>query len=164
MGEESLSDFAPLAVGAAYASLVAIDERVNEVEAMLERLTRWTQQRADARALALVGSWAYGAPREDSDVDVVLLTDSPSSYTEHEDWLPDVGGVRIIRTLKWGVITERRFALRSGLEVELGVGSPAWASANPVDEGTRRVVCDGMRVLYDPDGLLALLAASCGRA
>lgn len=114
------------------------------------------------RALALVGSWAVGTPRADSDVDVVLLTDSPSVYIEHDDWVAKVGGTRIVRTAAWGVITERRFALPSGLEVELGVGSPTWAAVTPVDEGTRRVVCHSMRALHDPDGLLAGLAAACG--
>jgi predicted nucleotidyltransferase len=134
--------------------------REKEVEAVIDRLAHWARRRADARALALVGSWAHGAPTEKSDVDVVLLTDSPEAYIHRDDWLSDVGGVDIMRTLAWGGITERRFALRSGLEIELGVGTPAWASVNPLDHGTRKVVSDGMRVLYDPDGLLAALAAT----
>ena len=72
-----------------------------------------------------------------------------------------MGGVRLVKTAAWGVLTERRFAVESGLEVELGVGSPTWASVAPLDEGTRRVVCHGMRALYDPEGLLAALAAAC---
>ena len=127
---------------------------------VLEHLARWAQRRPDVRALALVGSWARGTPREDSDVDVVLLTDVPGRYVDRDDWLPDAGGVRIVRTRRWGAITERRFALPSGLEVELGIGTPAWASVDPLDAGTRRVVSDGMRVLHDPDGLLALLVAT----
>jgi hypothetical protein len=142
---------------------VVSEHRRREVDAVLERLAGWAQERSDVRALALVGSWARGAPRGDSDVDVVLLTVSPPSYIERDDWLADVGGVRLVKTAAWGVITERRFALGSGLEVELGVGTPAWASVAPLDEGTRRVVCDGMRPLYDPDGLLAALAATCRR-
>lgn len=66
-----------------------------------------------------------------------------------------------MRTLEWGVLTERRFALPSGLEVELGIASPAWAAIDPVDTGTRRVVSDGVRILHDPDGLLETLASAC---
>ena len=137
------------------------DKRVQEVEAVLQRLARWAAQRRDVRGLALVGSWASGTPRMDSDVDVVLLTDSPSSYVDSDDWLAEVGAVRLVKTADSGAITERRFALPSGLEVELAVGGPAWASVEPVDDGTRRVICDGMRVLHDPEGLLARLAACC---
>lgn len=136
--------------------------RAQEVEAVLGRLASWAGLRGDVRALALVGSWAYGRPRDDSDVDIVLLTECPSSYLDSADWLAGVGGVRLVRTAQWGVITERRFALQSGLEVELGVGAPTWARTDPVDEGTRRVISDGMRVLYDPDGVLEALAAYCG--
>lgn len=132
-----------------------------EVEEVLRRLVRWAGRRDDVRALALVGSWAYGEPRGGSDVDVVLLTETPSDYTEREDWLGEVGAVRLVQTADWGAITERRFALPSGLEVELGVGSPSWASLDPLDAGTRRVASDGLRVLYDPDGLLAAVVAAC---
>lgn len=141
---------------------MAGSERIEEVEALLRHLTDWAGGRADVRALAVVGSWARGAPCDDSDVDVVLLTDSPETYIDREEWLPEVGGVRLIRTLDWGGVTERRFALPSGLEVELDIGTPAWASVEPLDEGTRRVASDGIRILHDPDGLLALLVRRLG--
>lgn len=34
----------------------------------------------------------------------------------------------------------------------------SWAATDPVDDGTRRVITDGHRVLYDPHGALAALA------
>ncbi len=141
---------------------MATYERAGEVEALLECLTHVAEQRPDVRALALVGSWAYGAPHSGSDVDVVLLTESPANYIYSDEWLAALGDVRPVRTLEWGVITERRFALPSGLELDVGVGTPAWASAGPLDAGTLQVVADGMRALYDPEGLLAAVAASCG--
>jgi predicted nucleotidyltransferase len=126
----------------------------DEVEALLERISRWAEQRHDVRALALVGSWAHGAPRPESDVDLMLLTESPSRYTEHDDWLKELGALRMVRTRTWGAITERRFALQSGLEIDLGVGTPAWASvpecsptvvrpytAQPADWEPRLAVC-----------------------
>jgi len=57
---------------------------------------------------------------------------------------------------------ERRFTLPSGLEVEVGIALPSWAATEPVDACTRRVVTDGMSVLYDPQGLLARLIDACG--
>jgi hypothetical protein len=58
-------------------------------------------------------------------------------------------------------MTERRFTLLSGLEVEVGTALPSWAATEPVDAGTSRVVTDGMSVLYDPQGLLARLIDAC---
>jgi len=143
---------------------VVPDERVAEVEVVLQSLVRWAERRSDVRGLALVGSWARQASHAGSDVDVVLLTHSPSIYIESDDWLVEVGGARLVRTRRWGAITERRFAQPSGLDADLGIGTAAWASPDPVDAGTRRVVSDGMRVLYDRDGLLAALVAACERA
>jgi hypothetical protein len=85
----------------------------------------------------------------------VLLTTDASRYTEHDDWIGALGAVAVTRRAAWGALTERRLRLRSGLEIEVGIGSPSWASVDPVDEGTKRVVGDGLRVLYDPQGRLA---------
>lgn len=94
---------------------------------------------------------------------MLLLTEKPSLYTEREDWIGQLGGDALVATRAWGTITERRFRLPSGREVELGVGRPSWASVTPVDEGTRRVATDGLLALYDPDGLLEELVEHCPR-
>jgi Nucleotidyltransferase domain len=141
---------------------VVTEARQREVEVLLERLTLWAQRQADISALALVGSWARDAAASGSDVDLVLLTGGPVRFTDSDAWLPELGGERLTRTLAWGPVTERRFVLPSGLEVELGVATPDWAAVDPVDPGTQRVISDGMRILHDPEGLLAALAAACG--
>lgn len=138
--------------------------REDQVVALLARLPRWARSHIDVRAIALVGSWAYGVPGPDSDVDLVLLTNIPERYCLGDDWVAELGGLRLVNTQSWGAITERRFVLPGGLEVELGVGRLAWASVSPVDDGTRRVVGDGLVAVYDPDGLLDSLLASCGSA
>ena len=47
----------------------------------------------------------------------------------------------------------------SGLEVEYGLNTLQWVRV-PLDAGTRRVISDGMRVLYGPRRLLHELAAA----
>lgn len=37
----------------------------------------------------------------------------------------------------------------------------SWANTDPVDEGTRAVVLDGMRVLYDPERILTYFQQAC---
>lgn len=132
-----------------------------EVATLLDLFPRWARRRADVRGLALVGSWARGTPRPDSDVDLILLTVEPGLYTGGEGWIAELGGVAPVATRPWGAITERRFSLPSGLEVEVGVGRPPWASITPVDEGTRRVATDGLVALHDPDRLLGELLEHC---
>ena len=137
--------------------------RREEVEGLLEAVRRWAGGQADLHAVALVGSWARGAARADSDVDVVLLTDAPAAYLEDDRWIAAFGALGVVHTQKWGVVTERRVAMASGVEVEFGFASPEWASTDPLDAGTRAVVSDGLVALYDPEGLLAELVDAVSR-
>lgn len=125
---------------------------------MLVMASHWASSNRDISALGLAGSWARGAERLSSDVDLVVLTTSPDSYIQSEEWLSAFGNPPVVRTQEWGgVLTERRVRLDSGLEIEFGFTRPAWAAVGPVDAGTRRMVSDGMRPLYDPVGSLAKL-------
>jgi uncharacterized protein len=131
------------------------------IERLLDQSVAWAKRRPDVRGVALVGSWARGAARPDSDVDLVVLTDDPQRYLEREDWAAELGGTRIVRTQAWGPLTERRLLLDDGLELEVGVVSPTWAATDPLDLGTGKVVSDGMRILHDPEGRFAALAMAC---
>jgi predicted nucleotidyltransferase len=126
---------------------------------LIEQVRRapWT---SDVRAVALVGSHARGASRSDSDVDLVVLADEPTRYIESTGWISALGGLSVIRTRRWGVLTERRLITENGVELDVGVVTPDWAATDPIDDGTRRVATDGLVALYDPDGLLAALLAA----
>jgi hypothetical protein len=121
-----------------------------------------TEERADEMRTLLTTprGWAQGRP----DVDVVLLTEDRAPYLEDVAWVREVGGVRPHRTRRWGAVTQRRFALPSGLEVELVVAPPSWAATDPVAAGTRRVTTDGAPILYEPKGARAWLVDACGRS
>jgi predicted nucleotidyltransferase len=131
-----------------------------EVDEVVRRVAEWARDRDDVRALALVGSRARGDARADSDVDLVLLTPAPGAVGD--GWLAALPRAELVRSGDWGAIAERRARLPSGLEVEVGIGEPSWAATDPVDPGTRRVVADGLRIVHDPDGLLARLVEECG--
>ncbi|RKT09644.1 nucleotidyltransferase-like protein [Streptomyces sp. 1114.5] len=136
-------------------------ERVAEVQEVIDRITRWATTRRDIVGLLLVGSYARNAARPDSDIDIVLLTTDQTQYFNNT-WADELALGELVRTQAWGPITERRYATTSGLEVEIGIGSPEWAQTDPVDPGTRRVVTDGARPLHDPAGVLASLIQTCG--
>src|SRR3954469_1894345 len=127
--------------------------------ALLDRLTNWAAEQPDVHGLALVGSHARGQARPDSDLDLVLITEDGERYVLRDDWAPG----RVVATRRLGVVTERRIALPSGLELDVAIAPPAWAETKRVDGGTRRVVSDGMRILHDPRGRLAALHAAVNR-
>jgi len=142
---------------------VVTEERTEEVKRLLATMREWAQEQPDVLALGLVGSWAHGKPKMTSDVDVALLAEEQEAYLEGDAWVYELGGVQLIKTQRWGPLMERRFTLPSGLEVEVGIALPSWATTEPGDAGTRRVVTDGMSVVYDPQGLLTRLIDACGR-
>jgi uncharacterized protein len=128
--------------------------REQEVEALIGTIRAWVRGRSDVLAAAMVGSWARGEARMDSDVDVVLLTEGAAAFIDSDGWARELGAESIIRTQRWGVLTERRLALKSGLVVDVGLAAPSWASTSPLDPGTVRVVAGGLVPLHDPRRLL----------
>jgi uncharacterized protein len=139
-------------------------ERRDEVRAVVERVSGWAAGREDVGGVLLVGSWARGGARAHSDVDLVLLTTEPGRYADDEAWVRELALGEVIRNRAWGPVTEWRHRTASGLEVEVGIGPVGWARTDPVDDGTRRVVTDEVRLLHDPLGLLGALVEACGRS
>lgn len=137
-----------------------MDEAADARAAVAERVRLWATARGDVLGLLVVGSYARGDTRPDSDVDLVLLTTDEARYADGR-WAAELslGAPALMRS--WGAVTEYRFLTASGLEVEVDIGGPDWARLDPVDPGTQGVVRDGARVLYDPHGVLAALLQAC---
>lgn len=111
-----------------------------QVDRLLTDLASWAHGQEDIAAIALVGSYTRNQARMSSDVDVVLLTPRVEKYTANCDWFTRLRpGSRLVRCEAWGPLLERRYRLRSGLLVELGLVAPSWAEV-PLDPGTRRVL------------------------
>ena len=66
----------------------------------------------------------------------------------------------MIKRENWGLLQALRTFYTDSLEVEFGICGTDWARVDPVDEGTKRVVSDGMKILYDPLGILFKLEQS----
>ena len=129
---------------------------------ILEIVTDWVKSQEEIRGLALVGSYARDAARSNSDVDLVLLSRCPNRFRA-PGWLTDIdwslAGVKLTEWAEeeYGAVWSRRVWLEHECEVEFAFASLSWADVSPVDQGTRRVVSDGCRILYDPEGLFRRL-------
>jgi hypothetical protein len=117
-------------------------------DSIVARVAAWAPARRDILGAALAGSR------------LILVADDAMAYTQHADWIDALGATRIVRTERLGPLTERRLVLPSGLELEVGIVEPSWASVVPLDPETRRVVANGFRILHDPHGLLRALVAA----
>lgn len=140
---------------------------LTNIEILLVDVIQWTRQRSDIRAALLIGSYARGSARSDSDVDILVLTEQPSAYRDTTAWANDFNWsvwrapMAHWRDADYGPVWSRHFVLQDGSDIEFGFGHPNWAQTEPVDEGTRDVVRNGARIMYDPDGLLKQLLDVC---
>jgi predicted nucleotidyltransferase len=129
-------------------------KKLNQVIDFIEDFMRWSTRRKDIRAVALVGSYARETATETSDVDLVIITEDPQKYLSTTEWARVFGVVITKEIEEYGKLTSLRVWYESGLEIEYGFTTREWAKA-PLDKGTKRVVNDGMRVLFEKEILLS---------
>jgi hypothetical protein len=132
---------------------------VLKVDQFLSSFAEWAQGQPDVEAVALVGSWARGTARPDSDVDLVIVAADPGVYLGDEAWLRRFGTPSSIADEDWGLVQSRRVIYANGLEVEFGLTTRAWLATDPTDAGSAQVVTDGACVLSDRTGALARFIA-----
>lgn len=129
-----------------------IGERM--IEQFLSAVVQWASAQLDIVAVALVGSYARGTARPTSDVDLVILTSCPQQYLQTTGWAATFGPTAKLAIEDWGKVTSLRVWYEGGKEVEFGITTPEWI-AHPIDEGTRKVISDGIKILFDRHGYLA---------
>ena len=120
----------------------------------IEDFMRWSKKRRDIRAVALVGSYARGAATESSDVDLVILAEEPNKYIADTEWTMVFVVVIAKKVEEYGRLTSLRVWYESGLEIEYGFTTREWIQS-PLDEGTKQVIKEGMRVLFEKEVLLS---------
>ena len=120
----------------------------------MKAVTSWAGDQPDIVSVALVGSHARGEAFSDSDVDLVIQCTRPSRYLQEPSWISEFGVAQSVSIEDWGLVKSVRVFYTDGPEVEYGITSSAWLTL-PLDEGTIKVLRDGVIVLLDRDGSLA---------
>ena len=140
-------------------------------ERIFQVVVDWARTQPTIQAVAIVGSYARGQARPDSDLDLVFPATNPLDFRADIGWLRAIDWNALnVRPLKWededyGALWSRRIWLGpNGVEVEIGFASVSWANVNPLDSGTRHVISDGCRILHDPKGMLRRLCSAVRQA
>lgn len=123
-----------------------MQKRISQI---LESITGWAFKEGFEGVL-LVGSQAHGTAQPDSDIDVVILVADYSKWFTNNSWTELFGKIEKSSFEDWGGVKTIRAFYQNGQEIEFNFAIPSWASINPVDAGTFRVVADGAKILYDP--------------
>ena len=126
------------------------------VSEFLSSVKNWAKINPDISALILVGSYARGEARPDSDIDLVIITSKPKIFTESH-FMAEFGEVLRFEVQDWGSVTSLRTWYADSLEVEFSITSPLWIQM-PLDSGTHRVLSDGYQVLVDKKDLFTNLS------
>jgi uncharacterized protein len=77
------------------------------VSDFLDSLRDWAAHQPTIAGVALVGSYARGEARPDSDIDVVLLCEEPHAFVAHTSWIHSFGAVERCLTEDWGRMFQR---------------------------------------------------------
>jgi predicted nucleotidyltransferase len=126
------------------------------VDGFLFEFKRWAVTETGIHAVALVGSHARKSATEDSDVDLIVVVSPPNMYLKYRQWTSLFGNVVREQTEQYGKCTSLRVWYDDGIEVEYAFVDEDWA-ALPVDEDIRKIVSDGMKVIFERKPLLSLL-------
>lgn len=110
----------------------------------------------DIMAILLVGSCARNEQREDSDIDLIILSSEWKKYLADRSWVNRFGRCCEERIEYYGLITSLR-VFYPGMEIEFGLGGPEWLH-EPLDEGTAQVLRDGYRPIFERNDVLKPIA------
>lgn len=124
-----------------------------DIAPFLRKAADWARDRPDVAAVALVGSYARGTARPDSDIDLLLIVGSPQSYVGDTSWVKAFGQPTRVELEPWGKVISIRAWYDDGREVEYALAPPDWGS-DPGNEGDARVIRGGFRILFDRQGKL----------
>lgn len=115
---------------------------------------RWATKRKDIRATALVGSYAREELEKDSDVDLVIITETPQKYISNTEWTRVFGKPITKKVEEYSKLTSLRIWYENGLEIEYGFATRDWTTTLKKDD-LKRIKEDGLRVLFEKEVLLS---------
>lgn len=134
------------------------DDLKKDIKDMLWFIELVVQHTKQITAAALFGSHARGTATEDSDFDVLVLTEDFDYFFKDNYWVTQ-------RFHRWreskienrGEIKILRAFFKNNQEIEFNFAPPEWAKTKPPGDEMRRLVGDGMKILHDPQGILEKL-------
>jgi aminoglycoside 2''-phosphotransferase len=129
---------------------------VKDKDELILRFMEWARNERSILGAALVGSHACGRSRPESDIDFVIVTESPKLLLDSNGWMTQFGRIRRTSFEDYGLVQSRRVFYENGVEAEFGITTARWLATDPVDSGTRDVLAGGYKLLDDKVGLFSL--------
>lgn len=111
-------------------------------------LKEYARNTSHIESIIIVGSYVRGTNKENSDLDIVIITSNKSGMIANQDFTKNLGKVYKQQIEYYGACTSIRVWYKDGKEVEFGIVEPSWISM-PLDTGTYKVLSDGYKIIID---------------
>jgi arginine-tRNA-protein transferase len=132
----------------------ADDSRKFEPEFTITLLELVTRRMPHVVASALFGSRAAGNARENSDYDVLILTDDVGHFFSDDELQKSFHRLRETKTERRGKFKILRAFYKNGDEFEFNFAPLALATSESIDASLRRIAANGIKIFHDPQGIL----------
>ena len=113
----------------------------------IENVKAWSLHNELVQQVLVVGSYARGEARPDSDVDVIILCTSPALLLQRREWMRTFGEVQDASQTQYHTLTTLSVRYATGLNVEFGVTGVGWLDQLDCAE-VGAVLQTGARWLY----------------
>ncbi len=128
---------------------LAVEE--DSIELGLERITliqQWLKGENEILGALLIGSYARGDQREDSDIDLIFVVEDPKAWIETTQWVKRFGPVMSHTQELYEEVMALRVYYKDNVEIEFGFVEKTWLS-KPIKETTREALNGGYKILFD---------------
>lgn len=117
-------------------------------EEFISKLKEYAENSSHIESVLIVGSYARATNKENSDIDIIIITSNKSEMVTDQLFTQAFGEVYKQQTEYYGACTSIRVWYGDGKEVEFGIVEPSWISI-PLDSGTIKVLSDGYKLIVD---------------
>lgn len=126
-------------------------EPMEVVNEKMELVKKWILNEESILLGLLIGSYARGEQRDDSDIDYILMVDNPDEFMLNTNWIKFFGVVVSAQSEVYEEVNALRVYYQDNIELEFGFVKKDWLEM-PMKEATREALSGGYEVLKDMNG------------
>ena len=114
----------------------------------IKLVKKWIHKQGDIKAALLIGSYARGEERNDSDVDFIIVVDDVSKWFTNTNWVKNFGQMLSMNIEQFEDVQALRVYYQDSNELEFGFVTEEWL-AKPYSDTTKEALNGGMEILID---------------
>ena len=114
----------------------------------IKLVKKWINKEEDIKGALLIGSYARGEERSDSDIDFIFVVEDVDKWTGHINWVKNFGRLLSVSVEEFEEVKALRVYYQDSNELEFGFVTQEWLN-KPYVSTTQEVFDGGVKVLLD---------------